>query len=233
MGRVADLTANLLQTVGRAGLGRTVGPLGDRPAEPLTLYDVEGCPYCRPVREAITMLDLEVRVRPVPIGGTRFTAELGAHPGAHGVPFLVDPNVGVALGEADHLIHHLYRHYGAGDVPRGLLGAWARASSPVLSKALGDGGTHARPSRAPSAPLELWSFEACPWCRRVRERLTELELPYVLHTMGKGSPKRPAFAARHGRTLFPYLEDPNTGVALYESADICSYLDRTWGAVGG
>jgi glutathione S-transferase len=29
--------------------------------------------------------------------------------------------------------------------------------------------------------------------------------------------------------MVPYLADPNTGVEMFESADIVAYLDRTYG----
>ena len=41
-----------------------------------------------------------------------------------------------------------------------------------------------------SAPLELYSFEASPFCRLVREALSSLELPYRLTNVGRGSPSR-------------------------------------------
>ncbi len=86
----------------------------------------------------------------------------------------------------------------------------------------------ARPSIAPEKPLELWSFEASPYCRVVRELLTELELPYTLHNVGKRSPSRAAFVARSGKMMVPYLADPNTGVEMHESADILRYLRATY-----
>jgi glutathione S-transferase len=88
------------------------------------------------------------------------------------------------------------------------------------------------PSRAPARPLELWSFEASPFCRIAREKMCSLELPYLLHNVGKGSPGRPAFAERSGRMMVPFLFDPNTGVEMFESADIVRYLATTYGAAG-
>jgi len=93
-------------------------------------------------------------------------------------------------------------------------------------------GGFARPSRAPREPLELWSFEASPYCRLVREALCSLEIPYLLHNVAKGSPSRDAFVARSGRMQVPWLHDPNTGVSLFESADIVDYLDRTYAVDG-
>jgi glutathione S-transferase len=91
----------------------------------------------------------------------------------------------------------------------------------------GAGSTY-RSARAPAQPLELWSFEASPYCRLAREALCALELPYVLHNVAKGSAGRDAFVARSGRMMVPYLSDPNTGVAMFESADIVAYLERTY-----
>jgi glutathione S-transferase len=84
------------------------------------------------------------------------------------------------------------------------------------------------PARQPGKPLELWSFEASPFSRLVREKLSVLELPYRLHNVAKGSPKREAFVQRSGKMMVPYLADPNTGVEMFESADIVAYLDRTY-----
>ena len=90
-------------------------------------------------------------------------------------------------------------------------------------------GVRVRPSRRPEKSLELWSFEASPFCRIVREVLCTLEVPYLLHNVGKGSPKRAAFVERSGRMKVPFLIDPNTGVEMFESADIVAYLEGTYG----
>ena len=64
----------------------------------------------------------------------------------------------------------------------------------------------------------------------MREKLCTLELPYRLHNVGKGSARRAAFVERSGKMQVPYLVDPNTGAALFESAEIVAYLDREYGA---
>jgi glutathione S-transferase len=76
--------------------------------------------------------------------------------------------------------------------------------------------------------LEFYGFEASPYCRLVREVLCELELRYVLHNVAKGSAQRDAFVARSGKMQVPYLVDPNTGVEMFESADIVAYLRETY-----
>lgn len=93
----------------------------------------------------------------------------------------------------------------------------------------GQRGAQARPSRAPPQPVELWSFDASPYCRMVREALCELELPYVLHNVAKDSPRRAEFIALSGKMQVPYLYDPDTGARLFESLAIERYLEATWG----
>ena len=94
----------------------------------------------------------------------------------------------------------------------------------------GRSGVSCRASKAPETPLELWSFESSPYCRIAREKLCELEIPYRLHNVAKGSPGRDAFVTRSGKMQVPYLADPNTGVEMFESGDIAVYLDETYGA---
>ena len=66
----------------------------------------------------------------------------------------------------------------------------------------------------------------------MREALVELDLTYTLRSAGKGSPRRAELAAARGdgATTCPYLVDPNTGVAMGESADIVAYLYDTYAA---
>ena len=60
--RALDVLSSFAASTARVGLGMEVGALGSRPARPLELYDFEGCPYCRKVREALSMLDLDAIV---------------------------------------------------------------------------------------------------------------------------------------------------------------------------
>ncbi len=128
---------------------------------------------------------------------------------------------------------YLFERYGAGRPPLLLAGGALTNLSAGLASALRPGfGSRYRPARAPEVPLELWSFEASPFCRIAREALSSLELPYRLHNVGKGSPKRPAFVERSGKMMVPWLVDPNTGVSTFESADIVRYLERTYAKPG-
>ena len=230
MMRALDLGSSFAASVARGGLGMQVGTLGRRPECLLELYDFEGCPYCRKVREALSILDLDVLVYPCPKGGTVHRAAAERRGGKQQFPYLVDPNAGVDLYESDAIIRHLFDRYGDGRVPLALaLGPLGDGLSALTSGLRLGAGVRRHPGRQPAQRLELYSFEASPFCRLVRERLTNLELPYLLHNVAKGSPKRAAFVALAGKMMVPYLVDPNTGIAMFESADITAYVERTYG----
>jgi len=80
----------------------------------------------------------------------------------------------------------------------------------------------------PAEPIEVFEFESCPFCRRLRETLSEFDLNYVSRTSAKGSAKRDILRARGGKAQFPYMIDPNTGTEMYESEDIIDYLHATY-----
>jgi glutathione S-transferase len=227
--RPLDVATSFAASVVRLGAGMEVGPLGARPAAPLELYEFEGCPFCRKVREALSILDLDAIVYPCPKNGPRFRPEVIRRGGKAQFPYLVDPNAGTEMYESDDIVRHLFTRYGDGTVPRALaLWPLVDVASTVASTARLGIGSRYRRAREPKAPLELWSFEASPYCRIAREALSELEIPYLLHNVAKGSRKRDAFVRSAGKMQVPYLTDPNTGVALFESADIVRYLNTTY-----
>ena len=86
------------------------------------------------------------------------------------------------------------------------------------------------PAKYPKKTLELYEFEACPFCRKVREALTELDLEAMIYPCPKGGKLyRPAVEDMGGKAKFPYLIDPNTNVSMYESDAIIDYLYETYG----
>lgn len=229
MNRTVDVVTSLVASGARFGMGMRVGRLGSRPDKLLELYDMEASPYCRKVREALSILDLEAMIYPCPHGGARFRPIVQERGGKLLFPWLVDPNTGISLYESDDIVKYLFRAYGDGDVPLLLrLGPITNASAYAASVWRVGLGHYARPSRAPEKPLELWSFEASPFCRIVREELSVLEIPHRIHNVAKASPNRQAFIARSGRMMVPFLHDPNTGTDMFESADIVDYLRRTY-----
>lgn len=245
---------NVLGSVATSSLAAWRGCLvvkqGQQPEKPLVLYDIEACPYCRRVREALTALNLDADIRPCPKGGRRFRPEAEAVGGKQQFPLLVDENSGTVMYESEAIVAYLFREYGSRPVPgfyrskayQPVLGSLASAASALR-------GLRAATARVPEQPLHLWSFEGSPFSRLVRERLCELEIPYTLHNLGKEhwteigparqrikpgpytpipGGKRDAFFQLHRRVQVPYLEDPNTGEALFESARILKYLDATY-----
>lgn len=83
--------------------------------------------------------------------------------------------------------------------------------------------------RQPQQVLELYEYEGCPYCKKVRETLTELNIEYVSRSSARGSEKRNEVVAEGGKQQFPFLIDPSTDTKLYESEDIIDYLHLTYG----
>ena len=124
---------------------------------------------------------------------------------------------------------YLHDTYGRGPRPLSFRGMQSVAPLSMLASAIRPTkGMRVIEARAPEQPLVLYSFEASPYCRMVRETLCILEIPYLLHNVAKGSDKREAFVALSGKMMVPYLVDPNTGVSMFESADISQYLYDTY-----
>lgn len=228
-------------------------PTTRQPEQLLKLYEYEASPFCRFVREALSEMDLDVLILPCPQRGSRFRPQAIALGGKRLFPFLVDPNTGVSLHESADIVDYLAETYGGQlRAPRGL-----RRKGAVVASALSSTfravpsvhGLRAVHSKAPAQPLELFSFESSPYSRLVRERLCELELPYILRNTAKArwedvgppwirSKFFPSLAVEgrnrlrllelEGRVQLPYLIDPNTGVSLFESEAILKYLDATY-----
>ncbi len=85
-----------------------------RPAKPIQLYEFEGCPFCRKVREAVAILDLDVEFKPCPMNGPNFRQEAIKKGGKSQFPYLFDPNSDTAMYESDDIINYLYDKYGPG-----------------------------------------------------------------------------------------------------------------------
>ncbi|HET7203206.1 MAG TPA: glutathione S-transferase N-terminal domain-containing protein [Steroidobacteraceae bacterium] len=85
-------------------------------------------------------------------------------------------------------------------------------------------------ARQPARLLQVYEFEACPYCRLVREALTELDIDALILPSPHGGKRfRPRVARLGGKQQFPYLVDPNTGRAMYESDAIIAYLYAEYG----
>ncbi|KAK9841047.1 hypothetical protein WJX81_007611 [Elliptochloris bilobata] len=226
---LARMPFDLGVSAGEAGRARR-----SQPEKPPRLYEFEACPFCRRVREAITDLDLVVEVYPCPKDAVRHRAAVREAGGKEQFPFLVDENTGRMLYESDAIARYLYETYGGATLrppPMLLESTLLTGWMPTLLR-IGRGmvryqGAVAEP---PAMLLKLWSYESNQFARLVREALAELELPYQLISCGKGSRHRAALTEAAPGARVPYLEDPNTGVAMGESADIVRYLFATYSA---
>ena len=250
MGNTLRAVWSLVPSLVRMARGAVVKGHRKRPEKTLELYDGEFCPFCRYVREILTELDLDVVIYPVPKKGGRFKPQLKDLAGKTAVPFLYDPNTGQGIGDSEAIAKYLYAEYG----PEGKTVPARRLGTSLAATLLrGKSGMFARPGKAPDQLLELYSFEASPYARLVRETLCEMEIPYLLHNVGKApgsmvewlppglrtqikkdyvppTENRRKLQERGGRMQVPYLVDPNTGTAMYESAEIQRYLLTTYGA---
>jgi Glutathione S-transferase len=72
--------------------------------------------------------------------------------------------------------------------------------------------------------LELYQFESCPYCSKVRKKLTELGIDVKLRQVDKNDRSRVEEVS--GQTNVPVLVDPNTDTTMPESDDIVDYLEE-------
>ena len=252
MTRFVDVTTSFLATFATLGRGLICVENTRQPEKTLILYDIEGCPYCRLVREVLTQLDIDVLIRPCPKGGKRFRSEAIRLGGKSQFPFLVDPNTDIQKYESHDISVYLFREYGDGNAPgwlnvktvRTLTSMWATGLRRVQ-------GTQAKPSKPPEEPLELFSFDCSPYARLVREILCEMEIPFITRNVGRtqwqdhilpfmrdkiapnyqpNQRNRRRLVERTGKVSVPYLIDPNTSVEMFESKDIINYLQTSYAA---
>lgn len=247
-----NLASSALATALRTGVGISADPAAVKPARLLELYEFEGCPYCRLVREALTELDLDAMIYPCPKGGKRYRPLAKKLGGKMQFPLLVDPNTGKTMYESMDIVAYLFETYGQRPLPmKWRVGLLQKFGSSVTGLARGRNGVRAKASHPPAKPLELYSFESSPFARPVRDLLCELEIPYVLRSAGRtrvadwvppalrdslnlqSEPdleNRKALLERAGRVSIPYLVDPNTGTEMAESEEIVQYLKATYAA---
>jgi glutathione S-transferase len=162
-------------------------------------------------------------------GGPTFRPKVIAAGGKAQFPYLVDKNTNVAIYESDEIVAYLFQQYGDGNVPKSLEPSfWTTLSCSIAMLPRLGKGSRFNEAKQPKNPLVYWGYESSPFCKLVRERLVELEIPHVQKSSGRGSSKRQQLFDKTGRFQVPYLEDPNTGVSLFESQDILDYLNEVY-----
>lgn len=259
--RVVDLSTSALAGLMRCFSGGWIAGGAEkrqRPSKPIMLFEFEGCPFCRRVRETLSVLALDVTVYPCPKetmkgaistegspGNSRFRPEVLKHGGKQLFPYLVDENTGVHMYESAEINKYLWKTYGADTTVPWTYWLGEKVFKvtmpfPTLFRPLLTHGMLRVPSKAPKEPLELWGCEGSPFVRLVREALCCLELPYVYRQVPHGELlNRGEFREKFGAQLslprqqlgavqMPFLRDANTGTDLLESADIVEYLYKTY-----
>ncbi len=78
----------------------------------------------------------------------------------------------------------------------------------------------------PDQLLELYQFEGCPYCSKVRSKLTELQIDFVARQVDKQDRSRVEEVS--GQTNVPVLVDPNTDTVMPESDDIVEYIEKNY-----
>jgi len=100
--------------------------------------------------------------------------------------------------------------------------------------------------KRPKKTLILYEFEGCPYCRKVREVLSVLDLDCIIYpctrttfdsdgVADEQSRFRPIAKKLGGKAQFPFMIDENfvnqkkEPSKMYESDDICNYLIQVYG----
>ncbi|OJI06857.1 hypothetical protein BK004_01825 [bacterium CG10_46_32] len=84
--------------------------------------------------------------------------------------------------------------------------------------------------KKPEKYLELYQFEGCPYCHRAREKLSEMELTYIIHTVPQAQSERTELIKITGGPAgVPTLVDPNTNTVIADDDDkIIEYLEQQY-----
>ena len=204
-----DTLTSGLASVSRLPYGITVAPeLSGSSASPpvrphsskIQIYQFEGCPFCRRVREACTHLDIEYTV--VPCGrDSRHRKQVENAASLMGrkatYPFMEDLEMGVQLFESEDIIKHLIDNYGGGaglPEPKDYFLTSTLTTGWIPSLLRGGRGGKVAPSVVGSPPaqktLVLYDYDGNQFSRLVREALVELDLVHVIKSVGNGSGRR-------------------------------------------
>jgi glutaredoxin 3 len=79
--------------------------------------------------------------------------------------------------------------------------------------------------------LELYQFEGCPFCARVRQQLDDLGLDYLVRTVPHLRGARRRVETISGQTGVPVLVDPERDAVVTDSQEIADYLRAHYSGV--
>lgn len=78
--------------------------------------------------------------------------------------------------------------------------------------------------------LELYQFEECPYCARVRAKMTDLGLSCIIHNVPRNRAERLELEKVSGQRFVPVLIDPNTGTQIADDDEkAIAYLEKNFG----
>lgn len=200
-----------------------------RPKKPLILYEYDGNPECKKVREACSLLDLTVEFRPCPGAISGFSDLLVAvTKGKREVPFMIDSNPSMYKPEllgSKNIVTHLFDTYGPGVefAPKNLVsGGKPKNTGAKTIK-------NARNDNQKMKPITVYGWEGARPVTPVRQALDKLGLAHVFINCSPESSNRKLLEKRtKGVYQVPYIIDPNTGVEMFESAEIVKYLENVY-----
>ena len=165
-------------------------------------------------------------------GAHRFRDELVRDRGGKAqFPYLIDPNTGVRCTSRATIVEHLFAEYGVGvhsdrvaerrarDRGLGPVGRWGAGAAGSRSRGLPraegshSSSTASRPRLSVVSCARRSASWSCPICCTTSPRAARAG--------------RPSSRAR-ARCRCPILVDPNSGIEMFESADIIGYLNETY-----
>lgn len=80
--------------------------------------------------------------------------------------------------------------------------------------------------------LELYQFEGCPYCSKVRQKMTDLGLSFTAHNPRQNEARMEELLELGGQDQVPFLvvrgDDGEVVESLYESDDIVDYLEENF-----
>ena len=86
---------------------------------------------------------------------------------------------------------------------------------------------------APAEDLSLYQSSTCWFCAKVRQKMGDLDVQIELRDIGQHHHYREELVREAGKSQVPCLriEGPDGKTTwMYESSDICAYLERRFGS---